>query len=107
MPQLPRKTRRRVLIHADPSGDTHKSRTGSPARRLAYSIGFIMTDESCDAIGRPLPDSDATVPSPRFPMSRNAVQRKLMDATIPVGVRVVMSPTRRCPGALDREVPAD
>jgi Transposase DDE domain group 1 len=52
--QLPRQLRRRVLIRADSGGGTHEflSWLTSPGRRLHYSVGFTMTDEVCQAIGK-------------------------------------------------------
>jgi hypothetical protein len=50
--QLPRRLRRRVLIRADSGGGTHDflKWLARPGRRLAYSVGFTITDEIQDAI---------------------------------------------------------
>jgi hypothetical protein len=50
--QLPAHLRRRVLVRADSGGGTHEflGWLAKPGRRLAYSVGFTMTDEVCDAI---------------------------------------------------------
>jgi Transposase DDE domain group 1 len=50
--QLPAALRRRVLIRADSGGGTHEflNWLTRPGRRLAYSVGFPMTDEVTDAI---------------------------------------------------------
>ena len=50
--QLPARLRRRVLIRADSGGGTHEFLTWltRPGRRLAYSVGFTITDEVQDAI---------------------------------------------------------
>jgi hypothetical protein len=50
--QLPPGRRRRVLIRADSGGGTHEFLTWltRPGRRLAYSVGFTITDEVQDAI---------------------------------------------------------
>lgn len=50
--QLPRLLRRRVLIRADSRGGTHGflNWLARPGRRLAYSVGFTITDDIADAI---------------------------------------------------------
>jgi hypothetical protein len=50
--QLPRHLRRRVLIRADSGGGTHDylAWLTKPGRRLAYSVGFTITDDVQDAI---------------------------------------------------------
>jgi hypothetical protein len=50
--QLPKTARRRVLIRCDSGGGTHEflAWLAKPGRRLAYSVGFTMTDEVQDAI---------------------------------------------------------
>jgi hypothetical protein len=52
--QMPRHLRRRVLIRADSGGGTHEflAWLARPGRRLAYSVGFTMTDDICDAISK-------------------------------------------------------
>ena len=50
--QLPRRTRRRVLIRTDSGGGTHDflNWLTSPGRRLHYSVGMTITDEIAEAI---------------------------------------------------------
>ena len=50
--QLPRHLRRRVLIRADSGGGTHDylAWLTKPGRRLAYSVGFTITQDAQDAI---------------------------------------------------------
>jgi hypothetical protein len=50
--QLPRRLRRRVLIRADSGGGTHDFLTWltKPGRRLAYSVGFTITEDLQNAI---------------------------------------------------------
>ncbi len=50
--QLPRHLRRRVLIRADSGGGTHDflAWLTKPGRRLAYSVGFTITEDIADAI---------------------------------------------------------
>ncbi len=50
--QLPRRTRRRVLIRTDSGGGTHEflAWLASPGRRLHYSIGMTITDDIAAAI---------------------------------------------------------
>ena len=45
--QLPRQLRRRVLIRTDSGGGTHEflAWLPSPGRRLAYSVGFTITED--------------------------------------------------------------
>ena len=52
--QLPKALRRQVLIRCDSAGGTHEflSWLAKPGRRLQYTVGFTMTDEVCDAIGK-------------------------------------------------------
>ena len=52
--QLPKQMRRRVLIRCDSGGGTHEflAWLAKPGRRLAYSVGFTMTDEVSDAVGK-------------------------------------------------------
>ena len=52
--QLPKAMRRRVLIRADSGGGTHEflAWLAKPGRRLQYSVGFTMTDEVCEAVGK-------------------------------------------------------
>jgi hypothetical protein len=50
--QLPRRRRRQVLIRTDSAGGTHDFLTwlAKPGRRLAYSVGFTITEDIADAI---------------------------------------------------------
>jgi hypothetical protein len=50
--QIPRRLRRRVLIRSDSGGGTHEflAWLTRPGRRLAYSVGFIITDDIAAAI---------------------------------------------------------
>jgi Transposase DDE domain group 1 len=50
--QLPSRLRRRVLIRTDSAGGTHDflSWLARPGRRLAYSVGFPITEDLQDAI---------------------------------------------------------
>ena len=50
--QLPRHLRRRVLIRADSGGGTHDflAWLTKPGRRLAYSVGFTITEDIQQAI---------------------------------------------------------
>jgi hypothetical protein len=50
--QLPAHLRRRVLIRSDSGGGTHEflAWLTRPGRRLAYSVGFTMTDDVAGAI---------------------------------------------------------
>jgi hypothetical protein len=51
--QMPESTRRRVLIRADSGGGTHEflNWLTRPGRRLAYSVGFTITDDIAAATG--------------------------------------------------------
>ena len=51
-PSCPATLRRRVLIRADSGGGTHEflAWLATPGRRLAYSVGFTITDDIADAI---------------------------------------------------------
>jgi hypothetical protein len=52
--QLPRELRRQVLIRADSGGGTHEflAWLAKPGRRLAYSVGFTITDDAQHAISK-------------------------------------------------------
>jgi len=60
--QLPRQLRRKALIRADTAGGTHEFLTWltAPGRRLAYSAGFTITEDTQDAIKIP---ADAWTPA--------------------------------------------
>ena len=55
--QLPRRSRRRVLVRTDSGGGTHDfvKWLASPGRRLHYSVGMTITEDMQEAI-RTLPD---------------------------------------------------
>jgi hypothetical protein len=50
--QLPRHLRRRVLVRTDSGGGTHEflAWLTRPGRRLAYSVGFTITEEIAEAV---------------------------------------------------------
>jgi hypothetical protein len=52
--QMPKQVRRRVLIRADSGGGTHEflNWLTRPGQRLAYSVGFTITDDIAEAIGK-------------------------------------------------------
>jgi len=52
--QLPKGRRRQVLIRADSGGGTHEflNWLARPGRRLAYSVGFTITEDIQDAIAK-------------------------------------------------------
>jgi hypothetical protein len=103
--QLPRHLRRRVLIRADSGGGTHDYLTwlAKPGRRLAYSVGFTITDEIQQAIltlpGRvwePAYDAGGQV----RPGAWVAEITGLLDlAGWPKGMRVIVRKERPHPGA--------
>ena len=103
--QMPRHLRRRVLIRADSGGGTHEflAWLARPGRRLAYSVGFTMTDDICDAIlkmpGRawtPAYDSGGLV----RPGAWVAELTGMLDvASWPKGMRVIVRRERPHPGA--------
>ena len=68
--QLPKSVRRQVLIRCDSGGGTHGflAWLARPGRRLAYWVGFTMSGEVQDTIGKvparawtPAYDSDGQV----------------------------------------------
>jgi hypothetical protein len=103
--QLPAHLRRRVLIRADSGGGTHEflAWLARPGRRLAYSVGFTMTDEVQDAILKiparvwvPAYDADGQV----RPGAWVAELTGLLDlASWPRGMRVIVRKERPHPGA--------
>jgi hypothetical protein len=103
--QLPQEMRRRVLIRADSGGGTHDFLTWltRPGRRLAYSVGFTMTDEVCEAIGKvparawyPAYDSDGQVRDGAWVAELTG----LLDlSSWPKGMRVIVRKERPHPGA--------
>jgi hypothetical protein len=103
--QLPRHLRRRVLIRADSGGGTHDylAWLTKPGRRLAYSVGFTITDDVQDAI-LTIP---ARVQTPAYdaggqvrPGAWVAEITGLLDlAGWPKGMRVIVRKERPHPGA--------
>jgi Transposase DDE domain group 1 len=103
--QLPRHLRRRVLIRADSGGGTQDflGWLAKPGRRLAYSVGFTITEEVQQAIlalpGRvwePAYDAGGQV----RPGAWVAELTGLLDlANWPAGMRVIVRKERPHPGA--------
>jgi hypothetical protein len=101
--QLPRRTRRRVLIRTDSGGGTHDFLAWLAARRLHYSIGMTITDDMQDAIlmlperiWEPAYDADGQV----RPGAWVAELTGLLDLTSwPEGMRVIVRKERPHPGA--------
>jgi len=103
--QLPRRSRRRVLIRTDSGGGTHEylAWLASPSRRLHYSIGMTITDDMQDAI-LALPDR---IWEPAYdaggqvrPGAWVAELTGLLDLTSwPQGMRVIVRKERPHPGA--------
>jgi len=103
--QLPAATRRRVLIRTDSAGGTHGflDWLTAPSRRLAYSVGFTITDDIAAAIGKiparawtPAYDSDGGVRDG----ARVAEVTGLLDlSSWPEGMRVIARKERPHPGA--------
>ncbi len=103
--QLPKAMRRRVLIRADSGGGTHEflAWLAKPGRQLAYSVGFTMTDEVCDAVGKvparvwtPAYDGDGQVRDGAWVAELTG----LLDlASWPKGMRVIVRKERPHPGA--------
>jgi hypothetical protein len=103
--QLPRHLRRRVLIRTDSGGGTQGFLTwlARPGRRLAYSVGFTITEDVQEAIlslpGRiwePAYDADGQV----RPGAWVAELTGLLDlANWPDGMRVIARKERPHPGA--------
>jgi len=103
--QLPPDTRRRVLVRADSAGGTHDFLTWltKPGRRLAYSVGFTITSEVAEAIGKvparawtPAYDSDGQVRDGAWVAELTG----LLDLrSWPKGIRVIARKERPHPGA--------
>jgi DDE family transposase len=103
--QLPARLRRRVLIRADAGGGTHDflAWLTRPGRRLAYSVGMIITAEMEDAIGKlparawtPAYDSDG---QPRDGAWVAELTGMLDLSAWPKGMRVFARKERPHPGA--------
>jgi hypothetical protein len=103
--QLPRRLRRRVLIRADSGGGTQDflAWVTAPGRRLAYSVGFTITEDVQDAIVKipaaawaPAYDADGQV----RPGAWVAEITGMLDlAKWPAGMRVIVRKERPHPGA--------
>ena len=103
--QLPKDTRRRVLIRADSGGGTHDFLTwlARPGRRVQYSVGFTITEDVQDAImtvparaWTPAYDSDGQVRDGAWVAELTG----LLDlAGWPAGMRVIARKERPHPGA--------
>jgi hypothetical protein len=103
--QLPRHQRQQVLVRADSGGGTHEflDWLTRPGRRLAYSVGFTMTDDICDAILKvparawtPAYDADGQV----RPAAWVAELTGMLDlSSWPKGIRVIVRKERPHPGA--------
>jgi hypothetical protein len=103
--QLPRHLRRRVLVRTDSGGGTHDflAWLTKPGRRLAYSVGFTITEDIQDAI--------LTIPARVWTPAYDAGGRVrpgawvaeitgMLDlATWPKGMRVIVRKERPHPGA--------
>jgi hypothetical protein len=103
--QLPEKARKRVLVRADSAGGTHEFLTWltAPRRRLAYSVGFTITDE----VGEAIMKVPARAWSPAYDSEREvrdgawvAEVTGLLDlSSWPKGMRVIVRKERPHPGA--------
>jgi len=103
--QLPPGMRRRVLVRADSGGGTHDFLTWltKPGRRLAYSVGFTITDDVQEAIAKiparawtPAYDSDGRVRDGAWVAELTG----LLDlSSWPKGMRVIARKERPHPGA--------
>jgi hypothetical protein len=103
--QRPRHLRRRVLIRADSGGGTHDflAWLTKPGRRLAYSVGFTITEDIADAILKiparawtPAYDADGLA----RPGAWVAELTGMLDlASWPAGMRVIVRKERPHPGA--------
>jgi hypothetical protein len=103
--QLPRHLRRRVLIRTDSSGGTHDflKWLARPGRRLAYSVGFTITEDIADAILKipasawtPAYDADGLV----RPGAWVAEITGMTDlSSWPKGMRLIVRKERPHPGA--------
>jgi hypothetical protein len=103
--QLPRGLRRRVLIRTDSGGGTHEflDWLTRPGRRLAYSVGFPITEEIAEAILKvpahawtPAYDTEGQV----RPGAWAAEITGMLDLSAwPKGMRVIVRKERPHPGA--------
>jgi hypothetical protein len=101
--QLPRRSRRRVLIRTDSGGGTHEFAAWLAARRLHYSIGMTITEDMQQAIlavpervWEPAYDAAGQV----RPGAWVAELTGLLDLSgWPAGMRVIVRKERPHPGA--------
>ena len=103
--QLPRPLRRRVLIRTDSGGGTHEflNWLTKPGRRLAYSVGFTITEDVQEAILKiparawaPAYDAEGQV----RPGAWVAEITGMLDLTSwPAGMRLIVRKERPHPGA--------
>jgi hypothetical protein len=103
--QLPARLRRRVLIRTDSGGSTHEflNWLTRPGRRLAYSVGFTITDDVQEAILKvpacawtPAYDADGQV----RPGAWVAEITGMLDLPAwPKGMRLIVRKERPHPGA--------
>jgi hypothetical protein len=103
--QLPRRSRRRVLVRTDSGGGTHDfvKWLASPGRRLHYSVGMTITEDMQEAIlalpervWEPAYDAGGQV----RPGAWAAELTGLLDLTgWPAGMRVIVRRERPHPGA--------
>jgi hypothetical protein len=103
--QLPRHLRRRVLIRADSGGGTHEflAWLTRPGRRLAYSVGFTITED----IGQAILQLPARAWTPAYDSERRvrpgawvAELTGMLDlSSWPAGMRVIVRKERPHPGA--------
>jgi Transposase DDE domain group 1 len=103
--QLPRNLRRRVLIRTDSGGGTHEflAWLTRPGRRLAYSVGFTITEDVQEAILKvpacawtPAYDAECQV----RPGAWVAEITGMLDlSSWPAGMRVIVRKERPHPGA--------
>jgi hypothetical protein len=103
--QLPAHLRRKVLFRTDSGGGTHEflAWLARPGWRLAFSVGFTITGDIQDAIGKiparawtPAYDADGLV----RPGAWVAELTGMLDlATWPKGMRVIVRKERPHPGA--------
>jgi hypothetical protein len=103
--QLPGRLRRRVLIRTDSGGGTHEflAWLARPGRRLAYSVGFTITDDLQEAIlalpdriWEPAYDAEGQV----RPGAWVAEITGVLDlSSWPAGMRLIVRKERPHPGA--------
>jgi len=106
--QLPRRLRRKVLVRTDSGGGTHDfvAWLASPGRRLAYSVGFTITEDVQDAILKiparawtPACDSEHEVRDGAWVAE---ITGMLDLSSWPEGMRLIVRKERPHPGARPR-----